>query len=185
MKIFSNEQKCSCSSNPDAPEATVSATAGITTAGFEANVTSLGGTGATTVSGVFQVCDDENFDDYLTFPVTNGTLSATGTLLGCATGLAANMTYFVRASLTNDLDAVVETDAFEFRTNPVGWPWGRFQPSNEVPAFVIGATSISAEFSFRGLGEGAVSGSAWMEVSATSDFAQVFPILRGGASSTV
>ena len=33
--------------------------------------------------------------------------------------------------------------------------------------------SISATFNFNGIGEGAVSGSAWMEVSATSDFATI------------
>ena len=63
----------------------------------------------TTVSGVFQVCDDADFeeDTYTTFAVTNGTRSAVGSLLGAATGLAANMTYFVRASLTNNLDSVL------------------------------------------------------------------------------
>ena len=161
--------------NQNAPVATVSATPGITTAGFEANVTSLGGAGATWVEGVFQVCDDEYFEDgtYLTFPVTNGTLSAAGVLKGGATGLAAHKHYWVRAVLTNDIPAVLETDPVEFHTNPFGLPNGQIQPSDDNPSFSVGATSISATFNFTGLGEGATSGSAWMEVSATSDFATI------------
>lgn len=167
--------------NPNAPVATVSATPGITTAGFEADVTSLGGTGATTVEGVFQVCTDEYFEDgdYLTFPVTNGSLSATGVLKGGATGLAANTIYYVRASLTNNLEAVLETDPVEFRTSPLGLPSGQIQPSNDNPSFTVTTHSISATLAFTSLGEEATSGSAWMEVSITEDFATVL------ASSTV
>ena len=161
--------------NPNAPVATVSATPGITTAGFEANVTSLGGTGATRVEGVFQVCDDEYFDEgtYLTFPVTNGTLKAAGVLKGGATGLAAHKHYWVRAVLTNDISAVLETDPVAFHTNPFGLPNGHIQPSDDSPSFTIGTAAISATFNFASLGEGATSGSAWMEVSATSDFAVI------------
>lgn len=161
--------------NPNAPVATVSATPGITTAGFEADVTSLGGTGATRVEGVFQVCDDEYFEDgtYLTFPVTNGTLSAAGVLKGGATGLAAHRHYWVRAVLTNNIPAVLETDPVEFHTNPFGLPNGHIQPSDDNPSFTVGATSISTTFNFTGLGEGAASGLAWLEVSATSDFATI------------
>ena len=161
--------------DPDAPEATVSATPGITNAGFEANVTSLGGTGANHVEGVFQVCDDTDFEEgsYMTFAVTNGPLTEIGVLKGAATGLSANTIYYVRASLTNNLDSVLETDPVEFRTNPVGYPHGRFVPSNDNPTFTVTTDSISAEFSFRGLGEGATSGSAWMQVSETSNFATI------------
>ena len=161
--------------NPNAPVATVSATPGITIAGFEADVTSLGGDGATQVEGVFQVCGDEYFEDgtYLTFPVTNGTLSAAGVLKGAATGLSANTIYYVRASLTNNIPAVLETDPVEFRTSPFGLPNGQIQSSNDNPSFTIGMTSISAMFDFTNLGEGATSGSAWMEVSETSDFATI------------
>ncbi|MCR5838763.1 MAG: hypothetical protein K6G94_03930 [Kiritimatiellae bacterium] len=161
--------------NPNAPVATVSATPGITTAGFEADVTSLGGTGATTVEGVFQVCTDEYFEDgdYLTFPVTNGSLSATGVLKGGATGLAANTIYYVRASLTNNLEAVLETDPVEFRTSPLGLPSGQIQPSNDNPSFTVTTHSISATLAFTSLGEEATSGSAWMEVSTTEDFATI------------
>ena len=161
--------------NPNAPVATVSATPGITTAGFEANVTSLGGTGATRVEGVFQVCEDEYFDEgtYLTFPVTNGTLSAAGVLKGGATGLAAHKHYWVRAALTNNIPAVLETDPVEFHTNPFGLPNGHIQPSDDNPSFSVGTTSISATFNFTSLGEEATSGSAWMEVSETSDFATI------------
>ena len=142
--------------NPNAPVATVSAT-------------------ATRVEGVFQVCDDEYFEDgtYLTFPVTNGTLSAAGVLKGGATGLAAHRHYWVRAVLTNNIPAVLETDPVEFHTNPFGLPNGHIQPSDDNPSFTVGATSISATFNFTGLGEGAASGLAWLEVSATSDFATI------------
>ena len=161
--------------NPNAPVATVSATHGITTAGFEADVTSLGGSGATRVEGVFQVCTDEYFEDgtYLTFPVTNGTLTAVGVLKGAATGLSAHTTYFVRASLTNNFDAVLETEPFEFRTSQVDWPSGQIQPSNDSPSFTVTTNSISATFYFTDLGEGAASGSCWLEVSTTSDFATI------------
>ena len=170
--------------NPNAPVATVSATPGITTAGFEADVTSLGGAGATRVEGVFQVCDDEYFEDgtYLTFPVTNGTLSAAGVLKGGATGLAAHRHYWVRAVLTNNIPAVLETDPVAFHTNPFGLPNGQIQPSNDKPSFSVGTTSISATFDFTSLGEGATSGSAWLEVSATSDFAT---ILASSATNAV
>ncbi len=111
--------------NPAAPEATVSVTGTTTTsATFAANVTGLG-EGATSVSGVFQVCADEDFEEgtYLTFPA-GGSLSAAGTLTGTATGLSFNTAYFVRASLTNDVPASFETDPVEFRTKVPGAPNG-------------------------------------------------------------
>ena len=132
--------------NPNAPVATVSATPGITTAGFEADVTSLGGTGATRVEGVFQVCTDEYFEDgtYLTFPMTNGTLSTVGVLKGSATGLASNTIYYVRASLTNNIPAGLETEPFKFRTNSSGLPDGQIQPEVSMPEVSQSATKVSA-----------------------------------------
>ena len=75
-----------------------------------------------------------------------------------ATGLSAHTTYFVRASLTNTLDAVLETEPFEFRTSQVDWPSGQILPSNNNPSFTVGTTSIAATFNFTNFGEGAVSG---------------------------
>ena len=87
-------------------------------------------------------------------------------------------TYWVRAVLTNNVltagePTVFDTEPVSFTTGACGWPWGRFVPSNDDPTFTVTADSISAEFSFRGVGEGAVSGSAWMEVSATANFATI------------
>ena len=109
--------------NPAAPEATVSVTDTTqTSATFAANVTGLG-EGAMNVSGVFQVCADEDFEEgtYLTFPAS-GTLEDVGTLTGTASGLTFNTAYFVRASLTNDVPASFETDPVEFRTKVPGAP---------------------------------------------------------------
>ena len=111
--------------NPAAPEATVSVTGTTTTsATFAANVTGLG-EDATSVSGVFQVCADEDFEDgtYLTF-LAGGTLAEAGTLTGTASGLTFNTAYFVRALLTNDVPASFETDPVEFRTKVPGAPNG-------------------------------------------------------------
>ena len=71
------------------------------------------------------------------------------------------------------MPAVLETDPVEVHTNPFGLPNGHIQPADNNPSFSVGTTSISATFNFTSLGEGATSGSAWMEVSATSDFATI------------
>ena len=168
--------------NPAAPIATVSASqtlgsanAGVSKADLEADVTNLG-VGATSVNGVFQICHDKFFDEgtYTTFAVTNGPIAAPGILKGGATGLIASTVYWVRAVLTNDVQTageltVYETDPVSFTTAQAGWPYGRFQPSNENPAFTVTTNSISATFRFSSIGEGATSGSAWMEVSTTHD----------------
>ena len=168
--------------NPAAPIATASASqtlgsgnAGVSKAALEADVTNLG-TGATTVNGVFQICHDKFFDEgtYTTFAVTNGPISAAGALRGEATGLLSSTTYWLRAVLTNDVleagaPTVYETDPVSFTTGLAGWPAGRFEPSNDNPEFTVTTNSISAAFRFRSLGEGAASGSCWLEVSTTHD----------------
>ena len=168
--------------NPAAPIATVSASqtlgsanAGVSKADLEADVTNLGN-GATEVNGVFQICHDKFFDEgtYTTFAVTNGPITAPGILKGGATGLIASTVYWVRAVLTNDVQTageptVYETDPVSFTTAQAGWPYGWFLPSNDNPEFTVTTNSISATFHFRNLGEGAASGSAWMEVSTTHD----------------
>ena len=172
--------------NPAAPVATASASQtlgsgnkGVSKADLEVDVTDLG-QGATSVNGVFQICPDKFFDEgtYTTFAVTNGPLSAVGTLKGGASGLVANTTYWVRAVLTNDVltagePTVYETEPVSFLTGSAGWPWGAIQPSNDNPSFTVGSTSISATFRFSSIGEGATSGSAWLQVSTTEDFAQI------------
>lgn len=172
--------------NPAAPVATVSASqtlgsgnAGVSKANLEADVTDLGA-GATSVNGVFQIGADESFAEgtYATFAVTNGPISAAGVLGGEATGLTANTVYWLRAVLTNDVltagePTVFETEPVSFLTDGPGWPWGRFNPSNDSPSFTVTTNSISATFQVTDLGEGATSGSAWLEVSATENFATI------------
>ena len=163
--------------DPAAPEATVSVTDTATTsATFAANVTGLG-EGATSVSGVFQVCADEDFEEgtYLTFPA-GGSLSAAGTLTGTATGLSFNTAYFVRASLTNDVPASFETDPFEFRTKVPGAPNGSVvtdptqvaNPPAECEAPVATATTITAWGYLFTPGSGGVT-SADLRLEASTD----------------
>ena len=158
--------------NPAAPEATVSVTdTAQHTATFAANVTGLGG-GATSVSGVFQVCGDEDFEEgtYLTFPAS-GTLSDAGTLTGTASGLAFNTAYFVRASLTNNLPEFFETEPVEFRTKVLGTPSGSVQ-NNETYPVQVGSTTITATVQLWSPGTGATSATIRLEAS-TDNFATV------------
>ena len=158
--------------NPAAPEATVSVTdTAQHTATFAANVTGLGD-GATSVSGVFQVCGDEDFEEgtYLTFPAS-GTLSAAGTLTGTASGLAFNTAYFVRASLTNNLPEFFETEPVEFRTKVLGTPSGSVQ-NNETYPVQVGSTTITATVQLWSPGTGATSATIRLEAS-TDNFATV------------
>ena len=159
--------------NPAAPMATVSVTATAqTTATFAANVTGLG-EGATSVSGVFQVCDDEDFEDgtYITFPA-DGTLSAAGTLAGTASGLTYNTPYFVRASLTNNIPESFETDPVEFRTKGLGAPSGSVQNGGNYPVRV-GSTMITATGYLFSPGTGATTATIRLEASTTEIFAAV------------
>ena len=142
-----------------------------TTATFVANVTGLGD-GATSVSGVFQVCGDEDFEEgtYLTFPAS-GTLSAAGTLTGTASGLTFNTPYFVRASLTNNLPEFFETDPVEFRTKGLGSPSGNVVVNNESYPVQVGSTSITATGQRWRPGTGATTATVRLEASTTADFA--------------
>ncbi len=154
-----------------APEATVSVTEFAQhTADFSANVISLG-VGATSVSGVFQVCGDDEFEEgtYQTF-TASGTLAAVGTLTGKATGLSFNTTYFVRASLTNNNDKVFETDPVEFRTKVLGSPSGNVQ-NNETYPVQVGSTTITATGYLINPGTGATNATVRLEASTTEDFA--------------
>jgi len=158
--------------NPAAPVATVSPTdIQIVSAGFMADVTALGD-GATTVSGVFQLCNDKHFHEgtYTTCPVTNGTLNAPGMLLGAASGLSANTVYWVRVSLTNDVSAgVLESDPVPFRTEPAASPAGRLDPSNENPTILVTPTTISATIFVEEIGIGAQYATASIDISTTTD----------------
>jgi hypothetical protein len=157
--------------NPEAPEATVSVTATDQhTATFTANVTGLGN-GATSVSGVFQVCSDEDFEEgtYLTFPAS-GTLTTAGTLTGTASGLAFNTAYFVRASLTNNLPEFFETEPVEFRTKVLGAPSGSVKNDETYPV-QVGSTTITATGQLWNPGTGATTATVRLEASTTADFA--------------
>ena len=158
--------------NPAAPIATVSTTEiAITNAGFAATVTALG-EGASTVSGVFQLCTDKHFHEgtYTTYPVTNGTLNVAGTLLGAASGLSANTLYWVRVSLTNDVPAgVLETDPIPFRTEPAASPNGQLDPSNENPTILVTTNTISATIFVNEIGTGAQYATASIDISTTTD----------------
>jgi len=154
-----------------APEATVAVTAFAQhTADFSANVISLG-TGATSVSGVFQVCGDDEFEEgtYQTF-TASGTLNAEGTLTGKATGLSFNTAYFVRASLTNNNDKVFETEPVEFRTKVLGNPSGNVQDSETYPVRVA-STTITATGYLINPGTGATNATVRLEASTTDNFA--------------
>ena len=164
--------------NPAAPEATVSVTdTDTTSATFAANVTKLGDDNATSVSGVFQVCADEDFEEgtYLTFPAS-GTLENVGTLTGTASGLTFNTAYFVRASLTNDVPASFETDPVEFRTKVPGAPNGSVvtdltkvqNPPAECAPPVPGVTTITAWGYLFTPGSGGVT-SADLRLEASTD----------------
>ena len=151
--------------NPAAPAGTVAATPSYTTASFAATVTNLGA-GATSVSGAFQVCADRFFDEgtYTTFAADEPILAA-GTLSGSATGLSPNTTYWVRASLTNDVPADYDTAPVSFRTLEMGAPAG----TAGVPT--ASDTTISAEITVSDFGVGATSATMRLEASATDDFA--------------
>ena len=158
--------------NPAAPEATVSVTATTQhTATFAANVTGLGD-GATSVSGVFQVCGDEDFEEgtYFTFPAS-GTLSAAGTLTGTASGLAFNTAYFVRASLTNSIPEYFETDPVEFRTRVLGNPSGNVVTNNPSYPVRVGSTTITATGQLWNPGTGATNATIRLEASTDNSFA--------------
>lgn len=164
--------------DPAAPEATVSVTDTTqTSATFAANVTKLGDDNATSVSGVFQVCADEDFEEgtYLTFPAS-GTLSAAGTLTGTASELTFNTAYFVRASLTNNIPEVFETDPVEFRTKVPGTPNGSVvtnltlvaNPPEGCTPPVVGVTTITAWGYLFTPGSGGVT-SADLRLEASTD----------------
>ena len=169
--------------NPAAPEATVSVTDTTqTSATFAANVTKLG-EGAASVSGVFQVCADEDFEEgtYLTFPAS-GELTAAGTLNGTASELSFNTAYFVRASLTNNIPEVFETDPVEFRTKVPGAPNGSVvtnltlvaNPPEECTPPVVGVTTITAWGYLFTPGSGGVTyADLRLEASTTANFQTV------------
>ena len=155
--------------NPKAPEATVSVTATEQhTATFAANVTGLG-EGATSVLGVFQVCDDEDFEEgtYWTFHAS-GTLTEAGTLTGSASALTFNTAYFVRASLTNNLAPPVyfETDPVEFRTKVPGAPSGHIVTNDLSRPVQVGTTMITATGYLHSPGTGATTATIRLEASA-------------------
>ena len=158
--------------NPAAPAGTVAVSPGITKAALEANVESLG-EGASYVGGVFQIALDDEFAEgrYSEFQVTNGTVNATGTLKGAATGLLANTYYYMRAVLTNDIEEVFVTDPVPFRTDIPGYPWGAFSPNDGEPEVMTTTTSLTATGIYKNFGEGASSGFFWMQVATTKDFA--------------
>ena len=169
---ISPEVKTLVFENPAAPVGTVAVTPGITKAALEANVESIG-EGASSVGCVFQIAPNDEFaaGNYSEFPATNGTVAAGGTLYGAATGLLANMYYYVRAVLTNDIEEVFVTDPVSFRTDIPWYPWGTFSPSDEEPEVTTTKTSLTATGIYRNFGEGASSGFFWMQVATTKNFA--------------
>ena len=170
--------------DPDAPEAEAPVVSSITSTGasFSAAVIGLG-EGATSVQGVFQVCTEDDFEGtVLTFPAAQTLTSVPGSLTATATGLSVNTLYYVRASVTNDLPDVFETEPTHFRTGVPGAPSGDVvtnltqvaNPPAECEPPVATATTITAwGYLFNPGNNGASYANLRLEASTTANFQAV------------
>ena len=170
--------------DPAAPEVEQPVASNIksTSASFSAAVVGLG-EGATSVQGVFQVCTDDDFEGtILTFPATQTLTSVPGSLTATATGLSVNTLYYVRASVTNDLPDVFETEPTHFRTGVPGAPNGSVvtdptqvqnPPADCVPPVASNSTITAWGYLFTPGNNGASYADLRLEASTTVDFQTV------------